>query len=1097
MIRYFLLIILCALLTLSSIFAQQYNFRRYSIEEGLPRSGVYSLYEDSKGFLWIATEGGGVCVFDGENIKTYTTSDGLGHNTVRVVFEDNEGNMWFGTQGRGISKFNGKEFSIISENDGLSHNIVRSIAQDDNGDMWFGTFGGGVCKLNSREDSSGKLECFTTENGLGHNRVRALLKDSRGTLWLGTDGGLTRYDGRTFQNMSVKDGLPDERILCLFEDRSKNIWFGTRKGAVKYDGSKFTVYSTINGLIHNRIRAITQDNYGNMWFGTQAGISKFDGSAVFNYTEEEGLSNSRIRSMIMSSTGDIWVGTFFGGINMYSGDIFIHISENEGLSNNQVLSVYYDSNDNLWLGTYEGVNRVKLIDGKIKNIINYSVKDGMAGELVLCILQDNNNLWFGTDQGISIYNKSGFINIKPENGLSGGEVSAILKNTDNSFWIGTSEGLSLISFKGENRFFYEIKNFSENENFSVNGISSIYKDIYGKTWFGLVEDGFAVFNNNKFERYKLPGEQNNISSITGDNIGNVWLGTEGNGLFRYLNTNEPIDTLSFENYTTDDGLTSNTVYLISADNNENIWIGSEKGIDKISLTTTGNIQKIKFFGKNEGFIGIETNENAVCLDNANKIWFGTIKGATCYNPHYEIINTVESYTHITNLRLFFEELDWDNSIYCQGTGGRFRLPEELVLPHNKNHISFDFVGINLKMPLKVMYSWKLEGFDRDWTLPANKHDVSYTNLPHGDFTFLVRSSNDDGLWNKEPASFTFTIKAPFWKTWWFYLICIVFIFSIIVLYIKIREQKLVREKRILEEKVVERTAEVVQQKEEIEAQRDEIEAQRNLVTDQRDRITKQNQELTDSIVYAKRIQTALLPSDEYINQHLSDCFIMFKPRNIVSGDFYWIKEKNQKLIVVVADCTGHGVPGAFMSMLGISFLNEIVSKEEHFLPNKILNSLRNHIIESLKQKGIDSESRDGMDISLCTIDLKRKELQFAGANNPLYIVRNNELTEIRGDRMPVAIYERMKDFTLHDLEFRKGDMLYMFSDGYPDQFGGEHGKKFKYKPFQQLLMDIHSDDLSQQKIILEKTFEDWKSWIQPGGQEFDQIDDIIVLGMRL
>ena len=227
-----------------------------------------------------------------------------------------------------------------------------------------------------------------------------------------------------------------------------------------------------------------------------------------------------------------------------------------------------------------------------------------------------------------------------------------------------------------------------------------------------------------------------------------------------------------------------------------------------------------------------------------------------------------------------------------------------------------------------------------------------------------------------------------------------------------------------------------------------------------------------------------------IKDNLKDSFVLYLPKDIVSGDFYWVKEKNESLVIIAADCTGHGVPGAFMSMLGISFLNEIVEKDNITSPEKILNTLRENIVTALRQRGLETESKDGMDMAVCSYNKKLKRLSFAGANNPLYIVRNNKLIQTRGNRMPVAIHVKMDDFTKYDIPIETGDSLYMFSDGYADQFGGPKGKKFKNKKFKQLLVDIQDENMITQKEILNKTITEWRG-------ELEQIDDIVVLGFKV
>lgn len=296
------------------------------------------------------------------------------------------------------------------------------------------------------------------------------------------------------------------------------------------------------------------------------------------------------------------------------------------------------------------------------------------------------------------------------------------------------------------------------------------------------------------------------------------------------------------------------------------------------------------------------------------------------------------------------------------------------------------------------------------------------------------------------------------------------LFGLVVLFRMFRQKKLAN-------------ALLSQQKEEITAQRDEIEAQRDL-------IMEQNQDITDSIEYAQKIQKAIFPDPENTSLFLKDHFILYKPRDIVSGDFYWINKIENKIIVIASDCTGHGVPGAFMSMLGVAFLNEIVNKERISSPAKILDRLRENIILALQQHGTKAEQRDGMDVAVISVDRNTNDLEYSGANNPLFIIRNGELMEIKADKMPVSIYPKMSPFTNNSYSLKPGDILYIFSDGFSDQFGGEYGKKLKTKNFKQLLLDICNRPMKEQEKMLDEFFIDWKG-------SFNQIDDVLVIGVRI
>ena len=327
---------------------------------------------------------------------------------------------------------------------------------------------------------------------------------------------------------------------------------------------------------------------------------------------------------------------------------------------------------------------------------------------------------------------------------------------------------------------------------------------------------------------------------------------------------------------------------------------------------------------------------------------------------------------------------------------------------------------------------------------------------------------------------------------------------------QLKENERLKDKvnRELEQKVRERTREITEQKEEIESQRDEIEAQRDQLHQQHQLVVTQKKELTDSIAYAKRIQSAVLPTEEYLQEVMPEHFVLFKPRDLVSGDFYWIREVRNFLIVAAADCTGHGVPGGFMSMLGISFLNDIVGRSRFDQPGEILDRLRKKVKDTLAQEGKEEEQKDGMDMALAIFNRENNQLEFAGAFNPLYLARNRDmedpgldevqfletndhrLYDIKGDRQPIGIYSRESEFHTKKIQLQKGDAVYMFSDGFADQIGGPRGKKYMSKKFKKALLCLQHLSMEEQKAELDQTLETWRG-------DLEQVDDILVVGIRI
>lgn len=296
-----------------------------------------------------------------------------------------------------------------------------------------------------------------------------------------------------------------------------------------------------------------------------------------------------------------------------------------------------------------------------------------------------------------------------------------------------------------------------------------------------------------------------------------------------------------------------------------------------------------------------------------------------------------------------------------------------------------------------------------------------------------------------------------------------------------------KENEILEKKIELRTEQLKHANEELLAMNEEINTQMTI-------IEHKNTNITSSIQYAKIIQRAVFPSLEKLDAYFDQYFVLFSPKDIVSGDFYYTKQKGKNLYIAAADCTGHGVPGAFMSVLGISHLNEIISKGVLVKPYEILNELRIRIKKSLHQEGKKGQTQDGMDIALCAIDLENTTIQYAGAHCPLYLIRKNdsgfELIEFKADLMPIGVHPKdEKSFTNYDIPLKHGDTLYLFTDGYVSQTGGTNFETFKRKRFQEVLLKIQEHNLEEQKRILEQTLTNWQG-------NYDQVDDILIIGMR-
>jgi len=363
-------------------------------------------------------------------------------------------------------------------------------------------------------------------------------------------------------------------------------------------------------------------------------------------------------------------------------------------------------------------------------------------------------------------------------------------------WFGTFGGVS--KFDGQT-----FTNFTTEDGLNHNQILDILEDRDGGLWFGTFGQ-VSWYDGKTFSTFSEEKNFNFVGSLLSDSDGNVWFGADSWGLTKYV-LPTPNGTGSFERFTTDDGLSNDQILSMIFDNAGHLWTGSNKGIDKLDIETYNKTGEKKFvhYGAKEGFVGIESNQNAVCKDSKGNLWFGTVKKVTKYNPMADRSNTVEPLTHITHLRLFFEEKDW--SAYGEHSTQKFDLPMGLTLPHDQNHLTFDFIGISLTIPSKVKYQFQLEGFDENWSPITREASTTYSNLSPGTYTFKVKASNNDGLWNTTPTTYSFVITPPFWQTWWFYILCVMATTGSLYGLYKVRIKTLERQQAFLEDQVALRT----------------------------------------------------------------------------------------------------------------------------------------------------------------------------------------------------------------------------------------------------------------------------------------------------
>jgi serine phosphatase RsbU (regulator of sigma subunit) len=504
-------------------------------------------------------------------------------------------------------------------------------------------------------------------------------------------------------------------------------------------------------------------------------------------------------------------------------------------------------------------------------------------------------------------------------------------------------------------------------------------------------------------------------------------------------------------------LKSAACYSIVDDRQGNIWVGHRLGLSKLDLER----RIIVSYGTESGIKG-DCQPNASAVTSDGVVLFGTSDGLVQFDTKKERRNQTPPITSIISVNISDKEYD---------------ISKPIVLPYGQYKVRIEWIGLNYAAPERVTYQYKLDGYD-DWSDPISGSEQTgiafeqYPRIEDGTYTFMLMAYNSENVATNVPVEFRLRVKLPIWKTWWFITIAILMLISFFLVIIKYRERKARQFQEMLQKKLDERTREVVMQKDEIEIK---------------------NKDITDSINYAQRIQASILPPISKLQETFSGSFVFYQPRDIVSGDFYWYDQMDDnRFVVVCADSTGHGVPGAFMSMIGTTLIKDITARKEVDSPASLLQMLDQEIMEALNQNIEAERSNDGMDIIVSEINMKTNLLRISSAMRPMIIYRSGEQTYVRGSRSSVGgQYEKEeKVFETFDYQLMKGDKLYMFSDGYPDQFGGPLGKKFKMVRVKNMLRDIHEKTMEEQYNYIKNNFEIWK-------EDNDQVDDVLFMGIEI
>lgn len=751
--------------------AQSYYFKQHTVEQGLAQSQVMDIAQDRFGNLWFATLGG-LSRYDGINYTNYDKRDGLISSEILKVLVDKKGNIWSVSR-MGISMFDGQVFHNTSF---LESNIEASptaLFEDSEGTIWIG-LSKGVCTVRN-----GALKYYNAANGFEDITVNTVLEDSSGVIWLSSyRRGIYRFQNSAFQKISTLEFQDDISVYTMYNDRSQRLLVGTNKGVWEIKNESFNrVYPILNDII---INSMAEDKHGDLWFTMGSGAGKIENGKYREFREKQGLTNTWLTKIFQDREGTMWFASDGEGVYNFPPPVFTYLNKRLGLNQDVIYTINKDGRGAYWFGTFS--NGINSYDGD--TIKTYTVEKGdISSNHIRCSEVDKEgNIWFGTEYGLQTYKNGKFIHYCETDGLADNSVRAAFKDSKGVLWFGTRLGLTsydgqtFINFIPEDYKPGAAETGAEKKDFLVRYIY----ELPDKILLLSTSRGLYVFNGKEFSEFPVPDLENLFPlTIIGDNHDNLFFGVPNEGIFK-LN----LTTKKVQKYDVKHGLSSYIIYSLISDEEERLWVGTDRGIDRIVFDPESKIKEIKHFSRNEGFLGIETNGNAVFEDEDKGIWFGSIDGVYKYNKIEDVRNYQQPITYIQNVQLFLENTKWQN--YTDSISNWFGIPHNLSLSHQNNHLTFNYFGNSLINPHSVKYQYKLENFDKNWSPVTNNRQAVYANIPPGSYVFKVKSANSDNVWVESPTTLSFVIEAPYWQRWWFYTSVILFTSLLIFIFYKYR-----------------------------------------------------------------------------------------------------------------------------------------------------------------------------------------------------------------------------------------------------------------------------------------------------------------------
>lgn len=1092
-----------------------YDFSHFTQDEGLAGNTIYSMAQDTLGYAWIGTNNG-VSRYNGYTFENlYAPNDSCSENwTISKIVVDNQNNVLIGTQDNGLWLYDSfqKQLTRIS-NSLLPFNRVYDICMDKSGAAYIATDMGLFLIFKDNHSNKYSVGISGVDKIINEPLfARTLFIDSKSNLWVGSrNGKIVRYSQKAKRKKikvySAESGNEfDSEIMDIQEDKQGRLYAGTwGNGVVVLDRTSDTwksIYKNCDFTLDpfpSIVTNILLASSGNLYFATW-GFGVFevtpDVGSVNHWTysprNPEGLNYNSIWSLMEDKEGNIWIGTDYeGGVNIYdiSGSQLKHIelpfTENNALNSSN--SFAFGRDNSIFVGGAFGLcrlNRNKLVDKNCNGFVH-----GIGEVTQVASFGDSSTLVIANAK-----NECYIINPESGNmehlGIKGAVKKIMYNEIDGNVWILASSGLYSLN-QNSSLLKKRTKNLAIND-FDI--------DVIGNCWLATSNYGLVEYRDftGEFNSYQTEVSTEFVELVHCDSHGNVYFFNSYRGLMR-------LDVHSGLTYRSK----SSRFPLVNVQNifshqNGTVWVTTDKAIFKISFSNSEILYEKVF----DDIKGCFFSKNSAIINPSGTAIIGASNGFYSFNT--ELVNDNFGYkkTILTNVLV-------NNESVGHLISGVEHL-ENLELEYSENSISFMFSAMKHTASNDYKYAYILLGFENrlQYTTGRN-HSATYTNLPAGDYLFKVAAVDSSGA--HEFREVNVHIKKPFWQMKWFLLLCCSLVMIFATKIVKYREMRMIDINLELQREIDNRTSEIAKQHKKLQEKNSELEAQSSLLEEklkekrqkqheiklqkrsleqQNYSIEFQHRSIVNNIKYAKKIQDMVLQPSSELYEVFPNSFLIYRPRDLVGGDFFWVHQWKNKKMIAVADCTGHGVPGAFMSILGFSLLKDVAAKNINSSAAGILELLKSKLNKALSNSNSPIETKDGMDMGLCIVDTELKQINYAGANNPLIYVTKNRLHTISASKQPVGVFYKDEPFKDEYLTYSTNDSIYLFSDGYPDQFGGERNKKFKSGMFKKLLLEVAQLPPKGQEHILNNTLDKWIALL-PENVQKEQTDDIIVVGIKL